>query len=398
MEAAAELPPSGTSTRWIHGATALFLAIGIAIIIWWLLVGEYREYTEDAYVQGNMIGLTPQVAGTAAKIYFDETQHVEEGQLLVELDSTDFDLTLASAKADLAESVRNVTGYFERARRLEAELEVAEAGLMKAWTDYIDRRPLVESGAVAKEEFIHSETALMAADGRLRAAVHGFYEALSQVEGTTVESHPMVVKASEAVRHAFVNRARCEVRSPASGIVTMRSVQVGQDVSPAAPMLAIVPLEQIWVDANFKEVQLKHLRIGQPVRLRADMYGRSVLFEGRLMGINPGTGAVFSLLPPQNATGNWIKIVQRVPVRISLDPEQVRRFPLWLGLSMDVTVLTRDRHGERVALEQPQPEKPLYATKVLAEQIDGAEECVQQVMKENLTIDESAGFREIDGD
>lgn len=398
MEAAAEPPPNGTRSRWLHGATALFLAIGIAILIWWLLVGEYREYTEDAYVQGNMIGLTPQVAGTAAKIYFDETQHVEEGQLLVELDPTDFDLTLASAKADLGESVRNVTSYFEKARRLEAELEVAEAGLMKAWTDYIDRRPLVESGAVAKEEFIHSETALMAADGRLRAAVHGFYEALSQVEGTTVESHPMVVKASEVVRHAFVNRARCEVRSPASGIVTMRSVQVGQDVSPAAPMLAIVPLEQIWVDANFKEVQLKNLRIGQPVRLRADMYGRSVLYEGRLVGINPGTGAVFSLLPPQNATGNWIKIVQRVPVRIALDPEQVRRFPLWLGLSMDVTVVTRDRQGERVAPEQPQPEKPLYITKVLAEQIDGAEECVQQVMRAHLTIDESAGFREIDGE
>ncbi len=397
MEAAVE-PPNGTRKKWLHGVSAFFLSVATALVVWWWGWGEYREWTEDAYVHGNMIGLTPQVKGTASRIYCDETQHVEEGQLLVELDPTDFDLALASAKADLAESVRQVTSYFERARRLEAELEVAEAGLMKAWTDYIDRRPLVESGAVAKEEFIHSETALMAADGRLRAAVHGFYEALSQVEGTTVQSHPMVVKASEAVRRAFVDRARCEVRSPVSGIVTMRSVQVGQEVSPAAPMLAVVPLEQIWVDANFKEVQLKNLRIGQPVRLRADMYGRSVLFEGRLVGINPGTGAVFSLLPPQNATGNWIKIVQRVPVRIALDPEQVRRFPLWLGLSMDVTVVTRDRQGERVALELPQPEKPLYSTKVLAEQINGAEECVEQVMKENLTIDESASFREIDGE
>lgn len=397
MEAVDNAKQNGVRRRWLLGATAIFLTSGIAATIWWLSWGQYHESTEDAYVTGNMIGLMPQVRGTAAKIYCDETDHVRAGQLLVELDPTDFDLALGARKADLGEAVRNVTGLFERARRLEAHVEETEAELLRAWTDYIDRKPLVDTGAISKEEFIHAEAALMAADGKLRAAVHGFYEALSQVDGTTIVTHPLVLKAQEALKRAWVDRKRCEIRAPDEGIVAMRTVQVGQDVLPGSPLLAIVPLEQIWVDANFKEVQLKHLRIGQPVRVRADMYGRSVLYEGRVAGINPGTGGVFSLLPPQNATGNWIKIVQRLPVRIDLDAEQIRRYPLWLGLSMDVTVHTRDRQGERVAKPLRTDVEPLYTTDVLAEQIMGAEECAQMVIFQNLTLDESQEFRDLDG-
>ncbi|CCB88929.1 HlyD family secretion protein [Simkania negevensis] len=365
--------------KWT-GVTILFA--GLVVLALWLFYYRFIEYTDDAYVSGNLVELTPQVAGIIASINVDNTDYVEEGQVLIELDKTDYIFALEKSCNELAETVREVVQMFLKVEELEAQLQVKEAELMKAEQDYENRVNLVNIGAVSTEEFEHVEAALKSARASAKETYHTLQAAYAQVQGTTVRTHPLVRKGAQQVKDDWVSLRRCEIVSPVNGYVSQRVAQLGEWVNLAEPLLAIVPLDELWVDANFKETQLSDFRIGQDVKLRADLYGWRVTYQGKVIGINPGTGNTFSILPPQNATGNWIKIVQRVPVRISLDSKQLERNPLWLGLSMDVTVDIKDTSGDR--LSEYRVAKPIYRTSIYSQQELGADALIEQIISSNI--------------
>ena len=278
----------------------------------------------------------------------------------------------------------SVVQRFIRVRELEASRDVAKSDLLRTSWDYNHRQALVGDGSVSREDFEHSETAFYGAFAHLREVDQAVEGARSEVENTTVETHPMVEEAKANVRKAFLGLSRTFVRAPARGIITQRRAQVGQWVGGSDTLLALVPVDQIWVDANYREVELKNMRIGQPVVMYADMYGGRQRFHGQIVGLNPGTGSVFSILPPQNASGNWIKIIQRVPVKISLDPDELRHAPLVLGLSMNVRTLTNDRSGLR--LPRCSPVHPIYETNIYRDELLGAEPLIDAVIAENNTV------------
>jgi membrane fusion protein (multidrug efflux system) len=341
---------------------AVFAAIGIAWGAHWFFVGRFHLETDDAYVQGNIVQITPQVGGTATEVLAEDTQFVEAGQPLVRLDPADAQVALEQAKAQLAQTVREVRVTFSNngalaaaieareadVKRYAAEGERARADLERALADLRRRRALGPIGAVSGEELQHARSAVAnaraaqagaeAAGAAARSARDGAREALvtnqALTDGTTIESHPNVQLAAARVREAMLAVDRLTITAPVSGYVARKSVQVGQRIAAGTPLMAVAPLDQVWVDANFKESQLGHMRIGQPVELVADAYGKRVTYGGRITGLSAGTGAAFAILPAQNATGNWIKIVQRLPVRVALDPEQIRTHPLRIGLSM----------------------------------------------------------------
>ncbi len=358
----------------------LFLLIGLIWFFYWLLVGRFHEYTDDAYVNGNMVQLMSQIPGTVTQINADDTQLVTEGQVLIKFDPADTDVALQRATASLAETVRQVRQLFENAERAKATLVWRKADFLKADLDLKRRAGLVGNSAVSKEEYQHYLTQKETAEAQYQIALHDVKSAEALVANTHIYTHPLVQTAIANFKIAYLNAARTTVLAPVTGYVAKRSVQVGQRVLVNTPMLAIVPLHEVWVDANYKESQLSDLRIGQPVTLYADAYS-DVKYHGRVYGINAGTGAVFSLLPPQNATGNWIKIVQRLPVRILIDPEELKKYPLQLGLSMRVTTDIHDTRGSRLA--QVAENKPLYSTRIYAEQIEKANETIDGILRDN---------------
>lgn len=362
-----------------------FILVGVLIFIYWAEVLRFEEYTNDAYVNGNMVELTPQVPGIVTAINVDNTEYVEEGQVLIELDKTDRRLAYQKAKNSLAETVRNVVQMFIEVERLEAELEQKDAELFRAEKDYQNRVNLVEIGGVSREEFEHVEAAFVSAQASRKETYHALQEAVAQVQNTTLSTHPNVKHAADDVRDTYVNLQRCDILAPMNGYVAQRTVQLGEYVNLSEPLLAVIPLDQLWVDANYKEIQLSKVRVGQSVRMTSDIYGRKVVFSGKVIGINPGTGSVFSALPPQNATGNWIKIVQRVPVRVSLDREQLKKHPLWLGLSMDVRVDIHDTSSEM--LREASRLRPLYKTKIYQNQEKGVETVIEKIIQENSIND-----------
>jgi membrane fusion protein (multidrug efflux system) len=358
-------PPVGNPRR----RTAL-TAIAVAVLvvgggygIYYWMTGRHSESTDNAYVQANVVQITAQAGGTVTAIQADDTDYVKAGQLLVKLDPADSRVALDQAEAALAQTVRETRILFANNSTLQAQIDAraadatrAAADLSKAQDDVNRRAPLVTSGAVGKEEFDHSKqqldsarSAYTAAKSALDAAREQLSSNQSQTEGTSIADHPNVQRAAAKVREAWLAVQRADVPAPVSGTVARRSVQVGQRVSAGVPLMSVVTLDNAWVDANFKEGQLERLRIGQPATLEADVYGKHVVFHGKVEGLGAGTGAAFSLLPAQNATGNWIKVVQRVPVRISLDPREIAQNPLRVGLSMNVTVNVADEGGRSVA-------------------------------------------------
>ncbi|NGX50508.1 MAG: putative multidrug resistance protein EmrK [Chlamydiae bacterium] len=363
--------------------TALcFASIGLMVFLYWLGVLRFEEYTNDAYVNGNMVELTPQVPGIVASINADNTDLVEENQVIIQLDKTDYILALEKSKHNLGETVRNVAVLFIEVEEREADLKSKRADLQRAELDYQNRVNLLPIGGVSREEFEHVEAALVSASASLEESVHVLQAATIKIQNTRVSTHPLVMQAIDRVKDDYLNLKRCDIVSPVRGYIGNRSAQLGESVTPNQPLLAIIPLDELWVDANFKETQLAKVRIGQSVRVTSDIYGGGVVFHGKVVGINPGTGSVFSALPPQNATGNWIKIVQRVPVRISLDPEQLKKNPLWLGLSLDVKVDIHDTKGEMLTDESQV--KPIYETKVYSQQEEGVMTIVDKIIRENI--------------
>lgn len=372
-------------TIWI--ITLVFVFLGIAGFLYWLFVWRFEESTKDAYVHGNQVVVTPQIPGFITSISVNDTEFVKEGRVLIELDRIDRKMAFDTTKSALAETVRNVTKMFENVGAQKGELEASKAAFAKTAKDYKHRKALVASGGVSKEEFQHAEAFFIEAFANMLTVQHNLRGAQALVENTTIETHPLVEKAMDDVREAFVNLSRCTIRSPVSGIVAMKKAQVGESIAPETPLMMIVPLDQIWVDANFKEVQLKKVRLGQPVRLKSDIYGGDMIYQGEVIGIAAATGSVMSVLPPQNATGNWIKIVQRLPVRVRLKPDQLKDHPLRLGLSMDVTVDIRNTSGKMIP--EPPPPGAKYSTDVFEKQEEGVEEIIEKILKENQTFGSS---------
>jgi membrane fusion protein, multidrug efflux system len=328
---------------------AVVIAGAGAYWIWWNSGARFRQTTDDAYVAGNVVTLTPEVSGTVIAIHADDTDLVRAGTPVIELDRADLAVALAQAEADLAKNVRDVRALYSSADELRATLEAREADLARARDDLRRRQELANSGAVSGEELEHARSAVSSATAAVAAAREGWGANRAQTQGTAIATHPLVQAAGARVRSAYLGLHRATLLAPVTGYVAKRSVQIGQRIQPGAPLLAIIPLDQVWVDANLKEDQLRDLRIGQPVELESDLYGGSITFAGRVAGLGAGTGSVFSALPAQNATGNWIKVVQRLPVRIELDPAQLAVHPLRVGLSMRVAVNTRDRAGPALA-------------------------------------------------
>lgn len=321
-----------------------FAAIGAAWLIYHLLVGRYHEETDNAYVGGSVVAVNAQTQGTVEAILAEENQEVKAGQPLVKLNATDAQVALTQASAQLAQTTRQIQQAFNNTGVASAQLHQAQIAVKTA-QDAVNRRaPLVATGAVSKEEFATAKDTLARAQAAMQVASSQSNTASAQVAGTDISHHPSVELAKAAFRAAYINQKRLAIVAPIDGIVAKRFVQVGQSVAPNVPLMNIVAANQVWVDANFKETQLANLRVGQPVEIRADMYGSSVEFKGKIQGIAMGTGSAFSVIPAQNATGNWIKIVQRVPVRIVLDdPEQLKKAPLRVGMSIAANVDTHQR-------------------------------------------------------
>jgi membrane fusion protein, multidrug efflux system len=360
-----------------------FLVTGAAYAVYWWFVGQYYETTEDAYVAGNMVNVTPQITATVTSIEADETDLVKQGQTLVKLDDTDTSLALDHAKANLADTVRQVRQMFERRGQLRASLALRQADVAKAREDLARREALIGQRAVSQEELQHARAALNVAQAAQSVAQHEFAAANAAVAGTDVEHHPRVLEAEARLREAYLQWERRVIPAPVSGYVARRSVQIGSRVMPGTPLMTIVPLDQLWVEANLKEDQFTGVRLGQPVAMTADLYGGSVTFHGKVLGVGAGTGAAFSLLPPQNASGNWIKIVQRVPVRISLDPRELAQNPLRVGLSMKVAVDTHDRGGGALAREPVS--RVQYRTDVYAPQTASVDAMIDAIVSTNAS-------------
>jgi len=330
--------------------TALALTIvAIGAVLYWFLVARHYEDTDDAYVGGRVVTITPQTSGTVVAIGADETDTVTAGQMLVRLDPAEAHIDLLGREAQLAQAVRETRTLYANNEVLQANVALRQAELERANDDLERRREVQYTGVVSEEEIRHAQLAVASAKAALASAREQLVSNRSLTAGTRVASHPNVMAAAARLREAYLAYKRSEILAPVGGQIARRNVQVGQRVSPGTALMALVPMENLWVDANFKEVQLENMRIGQPVRLIADVYGGSIEYHGRIIGLGAGTGAAFALLPAQNATGNWIKVVQRVPVRIALDSKELHDHPLRVGLSVRATVDVRNKSGALVS-------------------------------------------------
>ncbi len=362
----------------------VFFLLAVGYAVYWVIVARFAETTDDAYVTGNAVSVIPQIAATVVSIDADETDLVRQGQSLVQLDDTDTRIALEQAKANLAQSVRMVRQMFDNVGRLRATVHLRETQVARTREDLARRETLIASQAVSREDLEHARIAFEGAQAALNVAQHELRAASALVAGTTIERHPLVEEAKARVRAAYVAWERRKVLAPVTGYVAKRSVQVGQRVVPGAALMAIVPLDQLWVDANFKEDQFSDIRIGQPVTMTADLYGSSVRFHGRVVGVGAGTGSAFALLPPQNASGNWIKIVQRIPVRISMDPRELAKNPLRIGLSMKVSIDTHNRSGDILA--KTPTSQIVYSTPVYTN-VTAADKLIRSIISANMSHD-----------
>jgi membrane fusion protein (multidrug efflux system) len=327
---------------------AILVIAGLAYGAWYLIEGRFRETTDDAYVAGNIVAVTSRENATVTALYADNTQAVHRGQLLIEMDPSTAEVNMRAAEANLARAARSVRGTFASADSYSAQLSQAEVALAQAKTDY-QRRQAALAGAVSGEELGHARDAVSAAEAAVNSARGGLAQAQSGISGVDIAHNPDVLAAEAQLRAAALMLAHMKIVAPVDGEIAQRTVQVGQHVNAGAPLMAVVPLSDVWVDANFKEVQLARMRIGQPVTITTDLYGSKVVYHGHIAGLGAGSGSAFAVLPAQNASGNWIKIVQRVPVRIALDPAELKDNPLRVGLSVSADVDVTDQSGPRVA-------------------------------------------------
>ena len=374
--------------RWLVYSTVGFIVIALVATAYWFFYARNYQSTDDAYVAGDLVTVMPQVSGTVISIGADETDFVRAGQELVRLDDADAAIALRESESQLARTVRQVHTVYANRDQLEAVVAQRRGELNKALSDVDRRKGLIDSGAVSAEELAHvRETVNMSRDA-LTAAEKNLSASLALVGRTDVTNNPDVQGAVAQVQKAYLALKRTSIRAPVSGYVARRGVQLGERIAPGTALLSIVPLDRMRVDANFKEVQLTDMRIGQKAKVVADLYGGHVEFHGTIAGLGLGTGAAFALLPAQNATGNWIKVVQRVPVRIALDPQQLEAHPLRIGLSTRVEVDVRNASGQQLA-KAPR-DKPVLATtayEIDQHEIDGR---IAQIISENAVAPAAA--------
>jgi len=373
---------NGGRARIMWILAGVFAVIGIAWWIYWLLVLSVREITDDAYVGGDKVIISAQVPGTVMSISADNTQLVKAGQVLVQLDPADAASQLDRAAAALAQAVREVHQQSATADQYGALIDARRRELERASADLAKREPLLAQQAIAPEEVRHARDAVELARAALEQARRQSQAARAAVEGVDVPDNPTVLQARAAYVDSWINAHRNSIVSPVTGYVAERSVQLGQRVAPGQSLMTVVPLNALWVDANFKEGQLRHLRIGQPAIVDSDLYGGGVEFHGRVVGMAAGTGAAFSLLPAQNASGNWIKVVQRVPVRIEIDPRDLAKYPLRVGLSTTVKVDTHDRSGS--VLPATVSSRPIADTDVYTRDREQATAAADAIIARNL--------------
>lgn len=336
--------------RVILGIIAVvFIIAGIGWYLLWLFVFSQREVTDDAYVNGNQVALSAQVAGTVIAVLADDTQLVNAGQVLVKLDPTDAQVNLSKAKSALANAVRQVRQQTAMASQYDASIAARRLDLARAQADLQRRQPLLADKAIAPEEVAHARETVDTAKAALDLALRQAEASHALVDGTAIGENASVLQAKAAFREAWINSERAAIVAPIGGYVAQRSVQVGSHVQPGQALLTVIALHDLWIDANFKESQLAHIRIGQSAKVESDLYGGNFEYSGKVVGLGAGTGSSFALLPPQNASGNWIKVVQRVAVRIALDPKQLEKSPLRVGLSTSVRIDTHDRSGSVLA-------------------------------------------------
>ena len=362
--------------------TAAFLVAGVAWGAYYQLVLAREEVTDNAYVGGNMVTLSAQVTGNVDAIRADETQMVKAGAPLITLNGIDADLALRQAQARLGNIVRQERERYASVAQYDAVIEQRRLALATAQGNLARRAPLAADHTISGEDLVHAKQAVDDAKAALIVAQRQAESAKSGVAGVTLASHPAVLSAKGDVLQAWLAVRRNAVVAPVSGYVAKRSVQLGTHVTPGTPLMSIVPLDQLWVDANFKESELRNIRVGQAASIETDLYGSKVVYHGKVLGMSAGTGSAFSLLPAQNATGNWIKVVQRVPVRITLDPKELAAHPLRIGLSTTVTVDTS--HGEGATLDQPMVASTVYTTKALSQPVDEAEKMADAIIAQNL--------------
>ncbi len=366
--------------------TILVVVLVVVAVLWlayYLFYARFHQDTDDAYVQGNVVSVVPQYLGTVVSIDADDGDKVEAGQPLVHLDATDAQVAYDQAEANLAGTVRQVRGLFSTVEAGTADLQARQVAVDQARADVQRREGLVATGAVSKEELAHARDILASAEAALAASQGNLSRSQALVDATTVQKQPQVQAAAAQLRAAYLNLHRTTIVAPISGYVAKREVQLGQRVQPGNTLMTVVPLEQMWIEANFKETQLANMRIGQPVEVKSDLYGGSVKYDGKVESLGMGSGSAFSLLPAQNASGNWIKIVQRVPVKITLDAAQLREHPLRLGLSTKVDVATRDHDGPMLAAARNDA-KPLFETAAYKQQQDAANALIVKIIEQNL--------------
>ena len=367
---------------WIAGLIAALIVIALVALAWWLLYARFYESTDDAYVAGDLVNVMSEVDGTVVSIGADETDLVTAGQELVRLDATDARIALQDAEQQLARTVRQTRTVFATRDQLQAVVDQRRADLARAQADFNRRRSLASSGAVSGEELGHAQDALNAARDALVAADKNLAASRALVGRTGVADNPDVRAAATQVERAWLALVRTGVRAPVTGYVARRTVQLGERIAPGAPLMVLVPLGRLWLEANFREMQLRHMRIGQPATVVADLYGGHVSYHGRVAGLGLGTGSAFALLPAQNATGNWIKVVQRVPVRIALDPHELAAHPLRIGLSTVVRVDVHDTSG--AALAQTPRREPVLETRTYDIDTSSIRARMEQIINDNI--------------
>jgi membrane fusion protein (multidrug efflux system) len=356
--AEAQPAKNGKRTKALSIIAFLFSAIGISYAAYYFLYARYHEETDDAYVGGNLVYVNSVVSGTVIGIGADDNQPVKAGQSLIKLDHADSVVALADAEARLGETVRQIRQQFRAVDEAQAVVEQRKTDLARTTDDLNRRTPLAGTESESGEDLAHARSAVASAKDAYNVAQKQLASSHVAVDGTTLRQHPSLLRARAAYLQAYLATQRNDIPAPVDGVVARRSVQVGQRVSPGSALLAIVSLSGVWVDANVKEPQLANIRIGQDVIVGTDVYGSHVTYHGKVAGISAGTGGAFSLLPPQNATGNWIKVVQRVPVRIALNADEVKQHPLRVGLSTEVNIDTHDRSGS-VLTALPLSDTPL---------------------------------------
>lgn len=384
--AEAQRPQSSANKKKKRKNVLIMLALiivlaGIAWGVYWFLVLRHFQETDDAYVAGNQVQVMAQVSGSVNKVWFEDTDFVRKGDVLVSLDKTDAEQAFEKAQTALASSVRQTHQLMINGKQYQASITLRQTALDQAQADLKRREPLGAANLIGREELQHARDAVATAKAQLDVAIQQYNANQAMILNTSLENQPAVQQSAAELRDAWLALQRTEIRSPMDGFVSRRSVQVGSQITTNTPLLAVVPATNLWVDANFKETQLAGVRIGQPATVVADIYGDDVVYHGKVVGLDMGTGSAFSLLPAQNATGNWIKVVQRLPVRIELNQEDIARHPLRIGLSTLVKIDTANQEGSTLATSVRQ--QAAYSSNALAIDLAPVNQLITDIVRAN---------------